>query len=89
MVDLEYVQYHPGVLKGYRLAMPELCWAYGATLGTGDAGPGLDSSARAVQEAAEASGGSVELRGAWDAEMTQDRLFNTWYRVKQLTGLDM
>ena len=95
LVDMEFVQYHPAVLKGHRLAIPELCWAYGATLQTiegvdiGGAGAEAGPFLRAVQEAAEANGGSVELKGPWDAELTQERLFNTSYRVKQLTGLDM
>ena len=94
LADMEFVQYHPAVLKGHRLAMPELCWAYGAALRTVDgAGVSAESGAgpflRAVQQAADADDGRVELTGAWDAEQTQTSLYNTWYRVKQLTGLDM
>ena len=92
LVDMEFVQYHPAVLKGHRLAITEIAWAYGAALRTTDstgveedlaAGPFL----RAVQEAAD--GGGVELTGAWDAVQTKEFFFNTAYRVKQLTGVDM
>ena len=95
LVDMEFVQYHPAVLKGFRMAITEICWAYGAALRTagGTVVEGHDSGPspflRAVQQAADADGGHVELTGAWDAGQTKDFLFNTWYRVKQLTGLDM
>ena len=93
LVDMEFVQYHPAVLKGHRLAMTEIAWAHGAVLqtagGTGiaedDSGPG--AFLRAVQQAAE--DGGVELTGAWDADQLQGFFYNTSYRVKQLTGLDM
>ncbi len=32
LVDMEFVQYHPAVLKGSRLAVSELVWAYDASL---------------------------------------------------------
>ena len=95
LADMEFVQYHPAILKGYRLAITELSWAYGAVLRTTDGAEiGSEDAAaspflRAVQQAADADGGHVELTGPWDAEQVQASLFNTWYRVKQLTGLDM
>ena len=95
LVDMEFVQYHPAVLDGQRMAITEIAWAHGATLqpavgtavGTDDPGPG--AFLRAVQEAAAANGGHVELSGTWDADQTKALFFNTAYRVKQLTGLDM
>ena len=95
LVDMEFVQYHPAVLKGYRLAITELAWAYGAALRTAGGTPiggqdeGPSSFLRAIQAAADADGGGVELTGPWDADQTQGFFYNTWYRVKQLTGLDM
>ena len=89
LVDMEFVQYHPAVLKGHRLAITEICWAHGAALRTAD-GTGLAAEdLRAIQRAADTNGGGVELSGEWDADKTQAFFFNTWYRVKQLTGLDM
>ena len=95
LVDMEFVQYHPAVLDGQRMAITEIAWAYGAALQTtGGAGIGADDPGpgaflRAVQEAAAANGGHVELSGTWDADQTKALFFNTAYRVKQLTGLDM
>ena len=95
LADMEFVQYHPAVLKGHRLAMPEPCWAFGAALrtaagaGVGSEGSGAGPFLRAVQQAADADDGRVELTGAWDADQAQTFFFNTSYRVKQLTGLDM
>jgi succinate dehydrogenase / fumarate reductase flavoprotein subunit len=94
LVDMEFVEYHPAVLKNQRLAMPELCWAYGGELRTAagavlhatDGGAG--EFLRAVQRAADEDG-HVELGGPWAESRSQDLLFNTQHRVKQLTGLDI
>ena len=95
LVDMEFVQYHPAVLKDFRLAVTELAWAHGAALRTanGAAIPmentGAAVLARTVQEAADADGGSVALHTQWTEEQSQGRFFNTWYRVKQLAGIDL
>ena len=93
LVDMEFVQYHPAVLKGHRLAITEISWAHGAALRTaggtevGAGDPGQGPFLRAVQQAAD--DGGVEMTGAWDADQIQGFFYNTSYRVKQLTGLDM
>jgi len=94
LMDMEFIEYHPAVLKNHRLAMPELCWAYGGELRTAAgsvlsvADGGAGEFLRAVQKAANEDG-HVELSGPWAEGGTQDLLFNTQHRVKQLTGLDM
>ncbi|MCI0816483.1 MAG: FAD-binding protein [Chloroflexi bacterium] len=93
LVDMEFVQYHPAVLKGHRLAITEIAWAHGAVLATaggtvtGDDGAGPGAFLRVVQQAAD--DGGVEMTGAWDADQAKGLFFNTSHRVKQLTGLDM
>lgn len=95
LVDMEFVQYHPAVLDGQRMAITEMAWAHGAALrtaggtGVGEDDPGPGAFLRAVQQAAGENGGHVELSGTWDADQAKGLFFNTSYRVKQLTGLDM
>lgn len=95
LVDMEFVQYHPAVLKGHRMAITEIAWAHGAALataggtGVGEDDPGPGAFLRAIQQAARANGGHVELSGTWDADQAKGLFYNTSYRVKQLTGLDM
>ena len=95
LVDMEFVQYHPAVLKGQRMAITEIAWAHGAALataggtGVGEDDPGPGAFLRAIGQAAVANGGHVELSGTWDADQAKGLFYNTSYRVKQLTGLDM
>ena len=95
LVDMEFVQYHPAVLEGHRMAITEIAWAHGAALataggtGVGEDDPGPGAFLRAIQQAAGANGGHVELSGTWDADQAKGLFYNTSYRVKQLTGLDM
>ncbi len=94
LVDMEFVQYHPAVLSGSRMAITALAWAYGATIQASGKvisadGAGTAAFVRAVQKAAELNGGTVELRIERAAGQEQDRLFNTWHRVKQLAGVDI
>ena len=67
--DMEFVQYHPAVLQGTRLAVTELAWAHGGSLNESD--------------------GGTTLKVLWPPEQVKSEIFNTRYRIKQLTGVDI
>jgi succinate dehydrogenase / fumarate reductase flavoprotein subunit len=86
LVDMEFVQYHPHVLKNSRLAVSELLTAGARTGGVSATGPALPRAMAAAIAEGQGEDGCLTLEYDFEKAMTA-RFFNTNQRVSGLAGL--